>query len=235
MEDALLRCSGVGVAYGGRTVLHDVDLEITPGEVHVLVGPNGAGKTTLANAITGHAPLSAGEILLNGKPLVGPVWRRARQGIGRKFQVPRVFPRLSSRENLAVASRTRSLRDAPNKDIGPHGVTTWGRDLSHGERQHLELEMVHAAHPRLVVLDEPTAGMHVADRGQLAETIRSRVGESTYLIVEHDLAFVRQVADRVSFLHDGVLDLTGSYEEISANPVVIEAYLGRPVGREGVR
>lgn len=231
MESDVLVCSGVTVSFGAVKVLHGVDMTVRRGEVHVLVGPNGAGKTTLANAITGHAPVATGEILLGGRRLDGPPWKRARRGVGRKFQVPRVFPRLSAADNLRVAGGRGEALRMPYADAG----RAWGKEISHGERQQLELDMVHMTRPVLVVLDEPTAGMPAEERIRLAERIRSRKGEAAYLIVEHDLQFVRLVADRVSFLQEGRLELTGSYDEVSTHPRVISAYLGEAIESRAVR
>jgi urea transport system ATP-binding protein len=221
----LLRCSNLDVAFDDVRVLDGVSLDLRPGEVHFLIGPNGAGKTTLANMITGHVDSSAGTVEYCGRPLTGPPWRRARRGIARKFQVPRVFPRLDARQNIELADRNFEANG-----IGPAleqlGRTSGDR-LSHGWRQWLELQMVLAAGPRLAVLDEPTAGMTREDRGLLAKRLRARKDETTFLVVEHDLDFVAEAADRVSFLHEGRLLLTGTFAEIEADPVVRAAYLGR--------
>jgi len=221
----LLRCDSLDVAFGDVRVLDRVSLELRAGEVHFLIGPNGAGKTTLANAITGHVGASAGTVEYRGRRLAGSPWRRARLGIARKFQVPRVFPRLDARQNIELASR----RFEPNgigaalAELGP----TPAERLSHGWRQWLELQMVLAGDPTLAVLDEPTAGMTQEDRAEFAKRLRARAGETTFLVVEHDLDFVAQAADRVSFLHEGRLLFTGTFTEIEANPVVRAAYLGK--------
>ena len=222
-DGGALRCEGVCVAFGTTVVLEDVALDVRRGEVHVLIGPNGAGKTTLANVITGHVVPRAGAVLLDGDPLTGPPHRRARRGLGRKFQIPRVFPRLTAREQLELA--------APGADLGHLRAEldelgrTPGEQLSYGWRQWLELQMVLLQRPSVMVLDEPTAGMPRRDRGALADLIDA-VQYGTLLVVEHDLDFVARVADRVSFMHNGRVLRTGSFDELAGDPAVREAYLG---------
>jgi ABC-type uncharacterized transport system ATPase subunit len=218
-----LQCEHVSVAFGPTVVLDDVSLEVRAGEVHVLVGPNGAGKTTLANVISGHVRAVAGTVLLDGEPLVGPPYRRARRGLGRKFQIPRVFPRLTAREQLELAAPDADLSALEPELAGLDGIL--GDALSHGWRQWLELQMVLVQQPSVVVLDEPTAGLARHDRHQLADTIGA-VHRGTFLVVEHDLDFVARIADRVSFMHNGALLRTGSFEEVASDPVVRAAYLG---------
>ncbi len=219
----VLRCTDVSVAFGPTVVLSDVSLELHAGEVHVLIGPNGAGKTTLANVISGHVVAQRGTVLLDGKPLTGPPHRRARRSLGRKFQIPRVFPRLTAREQLELAAPHADLSHL-EQQLTELGETP-GDELSHGWRQWLELQMVLLQRPSVIVLDEPTAGMPRSDRGKLADTIDA-VEFGTFLIVEHDLDFVARIADRVSFMHNGRLLLTGTFDEVSHHPTVREAYMG---------
>ncbi len=223
MTDCLLNCRDVEVSFGEVSVLEGVSLELRRGEVHFLIGPNGAGKTTLANVITGHVTAAAGSVEFCGRPLRGAPWRRARRGIARKFQVPRVFPRLDARQNLELAGD--GGEEAVEREFERLG-TVPAEQLSHGQKQWLELQMTLAGSPLLAVLDEPTAGMTREDRVALAERIRELRGEVTFLIVEHDLDFVALAADRVSFLHQGELMASGSFDEIEAHPVVRAAYLG---------
>ena len=227
--DVLLEADEIKVELDGTRILLGASLQIRPGEVHVLIGPNGAGKTTFANAITGHVPIASGEVRLRGTPLRGDVSSRVRAGIGRKFQVPRVFSRLTAAQNMAVAAGGRSVVLS-----GPEGSDTIdigdpfrsADELSHGQRQRLELKMVLSRSPAIAVLDEPTAGMTRKERSELAEIIRSEAGDHTFLIVEHDMDFVETVADRVSFMRDGLVVASGSFAEIAADPVVREVYLG---------
>jgi ABC-type uncharacterized transport system ATPase subunit len=222
----LLRCDNLDVSFGDVRVLDGASLDVRAGEVHFLIGPNGAGKTTLANVITGHVASSDGAVEYRGRPLVGPPWRRARRGIARKFQVPRVFPRLDARQNIELAQR----RFEPNGiglELEQLGSAP-AESLSHGWQQWLELQMVLATSPQLAVLDEPTAGMSREDRALLADRLRGHAGGgTTFLVVEHDLDFVAEAADRVSFLHEGRILLTGTFAEVEADPIVRAAYLGK--------
>jgi ABC-type uncharacterized transport system ATPase subunit len=224
MTDCLLSCRDVEVRFGEVSVLEGVSLELLRGEAHFLIGPNGAGKTTLANVITGHVTAAAGSVEFDGRPLRGAPWRRARRGIARKFQVPRVFPRLNARQNLELAGG-RAACEGVERELDEIGGGE-AEQLSHGQKQWLELQMTLAGSPLLAVLDEPTAGMTREDRVALAERIRALRGEVTFLVVEHDLDFVALAADHVSFLHQGKLMANGSFAEIEAHPVVRAAYLG---------
>jgi urea transport system ATP-binding protein len=177
--------------------------------------------------------LQSGVVEFDGKPLTGPTWKRIRKGIGRKFQIPRVFPRLTSQQNLLLAtSRVRKQPDAAELDIDEiRGIQ--GAALSHGWRQRLEFLMVTSQQPHVAVLDEPTAGMTKAERSHLAELILRYRGRSTYLIVEHDMDFVKNVADRVSFMHEGRVIASGTFAEIEQHPIVRQIYLGEGYLGEG--
>ncbi|MEA2246129.1 MAG: urea transport system ATP-binding protein, partial [Solirubrobacteraceae bacterium] len=227
----LLDARDVEVILDGTQILKGASLQVREGEVHVLIGPNGAGKTTFANAVTGHAPLAAGSIELRGRTLDGAVFDRIRSGIGRKFQVPRVFSRLSVDANVTVARRARKMgerREDVQLAVEASGATR-AEGLSHGQRQRLELDMVLTQGPALAVLDEPTAGMTREERAELARLIRAAAGRETFLIVEHDMDFVETVADTVSFMQDGRVLATGTYDEISADEAVRSVYLGSAV------
>jgi branched-chain amino acid transport system ATP-binding protein len=233
-NERLLDARDVEVTLDGTTILRGASLAVRRGEVHVLIGPNGAGKTTFANAVTGHVPIAGGTVELRGTPLRGPVVARTRRGVGRKFQVPRVFPRLTAKRNLAVARRAPHVApDAASEhavavlDRGRHDDGDTGASgLSHGDRQHLEMEMVLVQRPALAVLDEPTAGMTRAERRRLATLIREAAGRETFLIVEHDMDFVETVADSVSFMAEGRVLATGAFADIASDPRVRSAYLG---------
>ena len=222
-DGGTLTCEGIAVSFGPTVVLDDVSLDLRAGEVHVLIGPNGAGKTTLANVISGHVPAQAGTVTLDGRRLTGRPYARARRGLGRKFQIPRVFPRLTVREQLELA--------APQADLGPLEAQLAevgdvpGEELSHGWKQWAELQMVLLQRPYVIVLDEPTAGMPRSERGRLAEELEA-VEHGTFLVVEHDLDFVARIADRVSFMHNGRVLRTGTFDEVTDDPVVRSAYLG---------
>ncbi|HEV3093420.1 MAG TPA: ATP-binding cassette domain-containing protein [Solirubrobacteraceae bacterium] len=218
-----LACQEVSVAFGPTSVLHDVSLELQPGEVHVLIGPNGAGKTTLANVISGHVSAQAGTVTLDNHALTGPPHVRARRGLGRKFQIPRVFPRLTAREQLELAAPEAELSHL-HDELGELGDTP-GAELSHGWRQWLELQMVLLQEPSVIVLDEPTSGLPRSERARLADAIDA-VAKGTFLLVEHDLDFVERIADRVSFMHNGRILRTGTFTELSGDTLVQGAYMG---------
>jgi branched-chain amino acid transport system ATP-binding protein len=227
-EGMLLDARDIEVVLDGTQILFGASLAVRAGEVHVLIGPNGAGKTTLANVVTGHVPMTAGAIELRGAALRGSVASRVHAGIGRKFQVPRVFARLDTRQHMMVAHRAPGARRAP---AGAEGLEDGALDgaadvLSHGERQRLELAMVLVQGPAIAVLDEPTAGLTRRERSQLATVIRGLAGDHTFLIVEHDMDFVETVADTVSFMQDGTVLASGPFAEIARNQAVRAAYLG---------
>ena len=218
-----LVCEGISVSFGPTKVLEDVALELEPGEVHVLIGPNGAGKTTLANVISGHVTAQAGTVTLDCEPLTGPPHRRAKRGLGRKFQIPRVFPRLTAREQLTLAAPDADVSRL-ERELDELGSTV-GEDMSHGRRQWLELQMVLLGEPKVIVLDEPTSGLTRGERTKLADAIDA-VQEGTFLLVEHDLDFVARIAHRVSFMHNGKVSKTGSFRELSEDALVQSAYMG---------
>ncbi|HET6449470.1 MAG TPA: ATP-binding cassette domain-containing protein [Conexibacter sp.] len=222
-DGVTLACAGVTVAFGPAVVLEDASLDLRAGEVHVLIGPNGAGKTTLADVISGHVVARAGSVTLDGRPLTGPPHARARRGLGRKFQIPRVFPRLTVREQLELVAPRADLH-ALRTQLAEVGDVL-GEQLSHGWKQWVELQLVLLQQPSVIVLDEPTAGMPRADRGRLADELDA-VAHGTFLVVEHDLDFVARIADRVSFMHNGRVVRTGTFDEVTADPVVRSAYLG---------
>ncbi|HXE46254.1 MAG TPA: ATP-binding cassette domain-containing protein [Conexibacter sp.] len=222
-DGGTLTCAGVCVAFGPTVVLDDVSLDLRAGEIHVLIGPNGAGKTTLANVITGHVTAQEGHVALNGETLTGPPHVRARRGLGRKFQIPRTFPRLTVREQLRLAAPGAGL-DHLRVQLDEIGDVP-GEQLSHGWKQWVELQMVLLQRPSVIVLDEPTAGMPRSERGRLAEELGA-IERGTFLVVEHDLDFVASIADRVSFMHNGRVLRTGTFDEVTDDRVVREAYLG---------
>lgn len=228
--DQLLRARGIVVSYGVVRVLDGAELAVAPGTVHALIGPNGAGKSTLANVLTGNVKPSAGTVALGGRPLHGAPWKRARNGVGRKFQVPRVFGRLTGREHLSVARPAASTASAWPDDLREVDDTV-GDLLSHGWRQRVELGMVLSQQPLLTVLDEPAAGLSHEERQKLIALLTTEDDDRTYVLVEHDMDFVEAVADVVSFLHDGRVLMTGSFAEVSRDPVVRSVYLG-DVGAE---
>jgi urea transport system ATP-binding protein len=226
------------VAFGRFTALDAVSLAVDPGEVRAVIGPNGAGKTTLLDAISGVTKPVSGRVMLGDR--IDLTKRSeaeiARAGVRRKFQKPSVFPALTVRENLeigcgpALSSRDRQARIAAvlgEIGLGPRAAVPAG-SLAHGEKQWLEIGMVLAAEPALLLLDEPVAGLSDAETAQTAALIRSlRRPDRAILVIEHDMAFVEAIADRVTVLHEGRTLYEGSMAGARADARVIEVFLGR--------
>jgi ABC-type uncharacterized transport system ATPase subunit len=233
--------------FGGVRALAGVDLAIHPGELICLIGPNGCGKTTLFNVISGALPPTSGQVLSNGEEITRlPAHRIARLGIARKFQVPGIYPALSVVENLeiplafsaAAAGPLRLLRAEPRALLLYDLLHRFGLSrvalqksgtLPHGQKQWLEIAMLLASQPRLVLLDEPTAGMTAAETAATAGLISRLRQESgiAVLVIEHDMTFVRRLNCPIVVMIRGAVVCRGSYADVQADPIVREAYLGR--------
>ena len=225
------------VSFGRFVALRDLNFRATYGHVHGVIGPNGAGKTTLLDVLTGKSRPRSGQVLLDGTIDLGRLTdvQRARAGIGRKFQKPSVFEALTVAENLDLALRRahRAARSAPIARL----LDTVGlgalRDrlagtLSHGQKQWLEIGMVLIGEPKLLLLDEPVAGMSDEETAQTASLLRRlRAPDRSIVVVEHDMDFVAEVADGVTVLHEGRTLFEGSMADARADAQVIEVYLGR--------
>ena len=232
------------VQFPGLTAVDQVSLSVETGELRVLLGANGAGKTTLMDLISGKTKSTAGRVLVGGVDVTN--WeehRIARIGVGRKFQIPSVFRELTVRENLAIAS-CKSVGLVSNLGFGlAHRqqrridevleltALTGARDriagnLSHGETQWLELGLVIAQSPKVLLLDEPTAGMTQSETRKTAEIIKGLRGQYTILVVEHDMAFIREIAERITVMHLGRVLAEGDIAAIESNEEVRAAYLG---------
>ena len=233
--------------FGGLTAVDQVNLRFDEGELRCIIGPNGCGKTTLFNLISGFYKPSEGQILYNGQDITGKaVYTISQLGIGRKFQVPSVFNQLTVYENIRVPFYFRYRQ---SKSDGGETERSADREimallarvnlsdrhqdlainLAHGEKQWLEIGMVLASKPRLMLLDEPTAGMTVAETSKTAQLIRGISHETgiSILVIEHDISFVREIAGRITVMYKGALFKEGSYEEIQTDSEVREIYLGR--------
>ncbi|WP_128381900.1 ABC transporter permease subunit [Streptomyces cavernae] len=241
----------IGCRFGPFTALRGVDLDLTEPGVHCLIGPNGAGKSTLLDVLTGFTPATDGAWRLDGQDVTGrPPWELTRSGLGRKFQAPSVAGSLTLAENLALARWGRThgalalVRQRWTADLPPEAwfvldaagfadrMDTPAGSLSHGEQQLLELAMTLTAGCDVLLLDEPTAGMTRSETEQVAEVLRGLVHDHglPVLVVEHDMAFIRSVADRVTVLRGGEVMASGTVAEIESNSEVSAVYVGRAAG-----
>jgi branched-chain amino acid transport system ATP-binding protein len=235
VRDPVLEARGVVKEFGGLRAVAGVDLTLRRGELRCLIGPNGAGKSTFFKLLAGVLRPTAGAIRFKGLDLsrLEP-HEVARAGIGIKFQVPRVYDRLSVAENLWLAANFRHGRAAAGAAVERalaqigfgerRGATV--AHLSHGDRQWVEIGMVLAAEPELILLDEPTAGMTHAEARRTADLVREINRRATVVVVEHDMDFVRQLAATVTVLHRGAVLAEGSMDEIRDNATVRDIYLG---------
>ncbi len=246
LTSALLYLDGVTVSFDGFRALNELSLVVGSGEMRAIIGPNGAGKTTMMDVITGKTRPDKGEVYFEGNV---DLTKRdeaeiANLGIGRKFQKPTVFEfhtvldnlrlaiaadrraraaafwRESTAERERIDTILRTVRLTDQKDRLAGG-------LSHGQKQWLEIGMLLAQEPKLLLVDEPAAGMTDAETHQTAELLREINRDRTVVVVEHDMSFVRELGVRVTVLHEGSVLAEGSLDQVSANERVIEVYLGR--------
>ena len=246
MTAPLLATVALSRAFGALAALNRVSLEVAPHERRAIIGPNGAGKTTLFNVITGQLAPTAGRILLEGTPIGGlSPHAVARRGISRSFQRNNLFPKLPVEENLRLAAaatapgtwdllgsiaRRRGPLDRAREVAGVIGLSDRlgepaGR-LSYGEQRQLEVGVALATAPRLLLLDEPTAGMSPEETRRMTRMLEALPREVTLLIIEHDMDVVGSLADRVTVLHYGEVLTEGTFAQVKADPRVYEVYLG---------
>ncbi|MEL6232989.1 MAG: urea ABC transporter ATP-binding protein UrtD [Pseudomonadota bacterium] len=241
---AALKLDGLGVSFGGFKAVDQFTTVVDEGELRVVLGPNGAGKTTMMDLVSGKTRATEGQVSLFNRNITNwPEHEIARAGIGRKFQIPSIFRDLRVRENLEVAAvketsvignLRRSLTRGQSQRIDAvieltrlDGVLdSRAGDLSHGQMQWLELGMLIAQDVRVILLDEPTAGMTQAETHKTSQIINALKGKHTIIVVEHDMAFVREIAERITVMHMGKLLAEGPMAQIEADPAVQEAYLG---------
>jgi ABC-type uncharacterized transport system ATPase subunit len=231
----ILEVHDVARHFGGVAALDGVDLGLSAGETRCLIGPNGAGKTTLINVLTGLIRPTRGEIRFRGEDITRlPVSEIVHRGLVRSFQTPAVFPELAVERSLELAidgtlsgGERRETVERLLEELhleSQRGMS--GRDLSHGEQKRLELGMVLGTGPQLVLLDEPTAGMSVNETKETGELLQRMCTGMTVVIVEHDMEFMRAIADRVTVLHRGKVLTEGSIEAIEDDARVRDVYLG---------
>jgi urea transport system ATP-binding protein len=244
-SDKILDVQGVTVSFDGFKVLQGLDFSINYGELRFLIGPNGAGKTTLLDIITGKTRPTSGKILFDKRDNMQRMaeHQRVQYGIGRKFQTPSIFSSLSVFENLEAAIgfkvRTGRLLASLNKVEKEQvesvleliGLKNEGHKragtLSHGQKQWLEIGMILIQEPKLMLLDEPVAGMSRGERDKTGELLQKIGKDRSILVVEHDMVFVRQFATTVTVLHMGKMLCEGNVEYVQNAPEVIDVYLGR--------
>ncbi len=245
-----LQTRGLVKRFGGLTATDDVSLNLLPGEVHALIGPNGAGKTTLIGQLTGEHVPDAGTVWLHGQDVTSlPVAARARLGLARSYQITQICPDFTVLDNVALAAMSvdrqgfgsafgswRPLRaqsgvmDAAMQALQRVGLGAQAkrpaREIAHGEHRQLELAMALALKPRVLLLDEPLAGMSGAESETMVALLQELRGHYPVLLVEHDMKAVFALADRISVLVYGRVIATGTPEDIRNNAEVREAYLG---------
>ncbi|QAU47740.1 ABC transporter ATP-binding protein [Bradyrhizobium guangzhouense] len=244
----MLEVRNVSKRFGSLVAVKDVSMMVERGELRAIIGPNGAGKTTFFNMISGYFPPSRGSILFNGKDVTAvPPHARVGLGMGRTFQITEVFPELTVHENVLTAAEVaagQTLRMLPNKadakianDVAIEMLAVVGMsakadrlvgELSHGDQRTIEIAMTLAQLPRLLLLDEPTAGMGDQETYEITTLIRRLHRERNYTIVliEHDMRVVFHLADRITVLDQGTLLAEGTPQEIAASEAVQAAYLG---------
>jgi ABC-type uncharacterized transport system ATPase subunit len=234
--EPLLVARGLVARFGGLQAVRGVDLVLEPGELRCIIGPNGAGKSTLFNMVAGTLQPTEGSIRYSGQEVVGlPIHRFARLGIARKFQVPSLFPEMFVLDNLLVAEHPGvSVGDRQGRAEGmlqrlglEHQAGMRAGALAHGQKQWLEIGMALMAEPKLLLLDEPTAGMTVDETRRTAELLRGFAGRLTTVVIEHDMRFVRALGCRTTVMHQGRIIADGPFQQIEADALVRDVYLGR--------
>lgn len=240
----LLELHNLTVSFDGFVAVDHVNLSVEDGEKRVIIGPNGAGKTTIIDMITGKTKPTEGEILLNGVNIAGkePYEISDRYNIGRKFQGPNVFDDMTVYENLETAlcgyssiissflyRRTKKIKNYLDTILEEINLVEQKNMrpcfLSHGQKQWLEIGMVLVQDPKIITLDEPAAGMTDSETFKTGEMIKTIMKDKTMIVVEHDMDFIKQIAEKVTVLNQGKVLSEGTYDEVSHNQAVVKAYL----------
>jgi urea transport system ATP-binding protein len=242
--DFVLAVEGLTVSFDGFKAVNDLSFYVDENEIRVIIGPNGAGKTTVLDLICGRTKATEGSIKFRNKELTRMKEHDiVKAGVGRKFQTPSIYGDLSVFENLEISfPRGRSVfgalvfkrdeevinkvHDVANMIFLGDQLDKQAELLSHGQKQWLEIGMLLMQDPDLLMLDEPVAGMSVGERQQTAELLRSIIKDRSVIVIEHDMQFVAQIADKVTVLHQGKILAEGSIDNVKNDPKVIEVYLG---------
>jgi branched-chain amino acid transport system ATP-binding protein len=240
----VLRTEALTVRFGGLSALNAVDFEVQRGEIRAIIGPNGAGKSTFFNCLTGVIGPTSGRVLFNGENIAGlPPNRISQKGIARSYQITNILPNATTLENVRIAAQSRrhawsmlthhadfhDIIDKAQAVLESVGLGEKADDLaanlSHGEQRNLEIGIALATEPKLLCLDEPTAGMSASETHDTMELVRRIAKDLTILIVEHDMQVVMELAQRITVLHYGEILAEGTPAEIQQNPRVQEVYL----------
>jgi branched-chain amino acid transport system ATP-binding protein len=243
-SSAILSTEALTVRFGGLTALNGVNFAVDTGEIRAIIGPNGAGKSTFFNCVTGVLRPTSGRILFAGLDIAGlPPDRISRRGIARSYQITNILPNATTLENVRIAAQSRrhgwsllthhrAYRDIVDRALAIlEAIGLKGKEdelaanLSHGEQRNLEIGIALATEPRLLCLDEPTAGMSAAETHDTMGLVRRIAKDLTILIVEHDMQVVMELADRITVFHYGEILAEGTPAEIQRNPKVREVYL----------
>lgn len=246
MNNKILEIENLTVSFDGFKALNNLNFSMDKGELRVVIGPNGAGKTTFLDVITGKVKPTVGRVLFEGRNLRALSEHQiSRLGIGRKFQTPRVYLNLTVRENLELSgNRYKSVmatflgrKNATERRAIASLLETIGLSnkaelpaglLSHGEKQRLEIGMLVAQSPQLLLVDEPVAGLTDEETENVGNLLLALAESHSILVIEHDMEFVRQIAQKVTVLHEGSVLCEGTMAEVQSDPRVIEVYLGQP-------
>jgi len=243
-SDWVLQTEALSVHFGGLAALSQVNFAVAPGELRAIIGPNGAGKSTFFNCLTGVLRPTTGRILFNGEDVTGLSSNAISQkGIARSYQITNILPNATAFENVRIAAQSRrhawnmiahhnafadinSKAEAALRSVGLlDKAYELAANLSHGEQRNLEIGIALATEPKLLCLDEPTAGMSAAETHTSIQLVREIAENLTILIVEHDMEVVMGLADRITVLHYGAILAEGTPEAIQQNPKVLEVYL----------
>lgn len=244
--DGALVVKNLSKRFGGLEAVHSINLSVRSRELRCIIGPNGAGKTTLFNMITGQVKPDGGQVIFEGKDITGmKQYKISRRGIIRKFQVPTVFEDLIVADNLIIAAMgghrlgcknffcrdDQETLDLANEIMEAIHLSDRANELaahlSHGEKQWLEIGMVLAHRPRLMLLDEPTAGMSPHETKETSEIIKRISKDITTVVIEHDIKFLKQIGENVTVMHQGAVLVEGTFDEVANMQQVRDVYLGR--------